>query len=228
MGKNKLLKFSQLATFPNTYQNHRIQELLLTDFQGEKLDLKGQWNAQHFKNDHPITLELACGGGEYTVQLAQMHAHRNFIGVDIKGNRIWKGAKISMAEGLSNAAFARFRIEKIVHFFGKAEISEIWITFADPFLKKPNRRLTGPVFLERYRHILKPGGVVHLKTDSDELYEYTMKVIKAEKLNIEAQNDDIYNGELPIPELEFKTYYEQMHLKNRKTIKYVRFNPHKA
>lgn len=227
MAKKKLLKFSQLATFPNTYQNHKIQELLLTDYQGEKLDLKGKWGDHHFKNDQPITLELACGGGEYTVQLAQMHAHRNFIGVDIKGNRIWKGARVALAQELNNAAFARFRIEKIVHFFGKAEISEIWITFADPFLKKPNRRLTAPLFLERYRHILQPDGVIHLKTDSDDLFDFTLEVIENEKLTIEDMNTDIYAGELPLPELNFKTYYEQMHLANNKTIKYVRFSPHK-
>jgi len=171
------------------------------------------------------TTELACGGGEYTVQLAQMHPDRNFIGVDIKGNRIWKGAKAALGEGLNNAAFARFRIEKIVHFFGRQEISDIWITFADPFLKKPNRRLTGPVFLERYRKILKPGGVIHLKTDSDELYDYTLRVIYAENLTIEYQNNDIYNGPLVLPELDFKTYYERMHLEKGKSIKYVRFCP---
>lgn len=225
MGKNKLLKFSQLATFPNTYQNHNIKELLLTDYQGKKLDLKGKWNADHFKNDQSITLELACGGGEYTLQLAQMHPNRNFIGVDIKGSRIWKGARLALAENLENAAFARLRIEKITHFFEAAEISEIWITFADPFLKKPNRRLTAPVFIERYRHVLKPGGVVHLKTDSDELYNYTLAVIKKEGLKVEYQNDDIYSGPLALPELEFKTYYEQMHLENKKKIKYVRFIP---
>jgi len=225
LGKKKLLKFSQLATFANTYQNHQIQEPLLTDYQGEKLNMKGKWDAHHFKNGQPITLELACGGGEYTLQLARMHVNRNFIGVDIKGNRIWKGARVALAENLDNAAFARFRIEKIEEFFDKAEINEIWITFADPFLKKPNRRLTGPRFLERYRQILTPGGVVHLKTDSDELYDYTLSIIKEEGLTIEYQNADIYSGALVLPELEFKTYYERMHLENKKTIKYVRFVP---
>lgn len=185
--------------------------------------MRGQWHSHHFKNDNPITLELACGGGEYTLEMARMHPDRNFIGIDIKGNRIWKGARVALAEKLDNAAFARMRIEKIDHFFGENEITDIWITFADPFLKKPNRRLTAPIFYDRYRKFMRPEGRMHLKTDSPELYEYTMETIEAEKLNIEYQDEDIYSKPLPMPELDFKTYYERMHLEAKKTIKYVRF-----
>ncbi len=221
--KNKLFKFSQLATFPNTYQNYRIEEPLMTDFKGEMVDIKGKWLTHHFKNENPITLELACGGGEYTLELARKYPNRNFIGIDIKGNRLWKGARVALAENLDNAAFARMRIEKITNFFGKNEVDQIWITFADPFLKKPNRRLTAPVFLDRYKEFLVEGGTINLKTDSPELYEFTMEVLQEGNYPIEYYDDDIYSKPLPIQELEFKTYYERKHLEAKKTIKYVRF-----
>ena len=221
--KNKLLKFSELSTFPNTYQNYRVDEPLMTDCNGEKVDLKGRWKVAHFKNDHPITLELACGGGEYTLDLARKYPDRNFIGIDIKGNRLWKGARVALAENLDNAAFARMRIEKITSFFGKDEVDKIWITFADPFLKKPNRRLTAPTFLERYREFLKENGTINLKTDSPELYEFTMEVLQEGGYPIEYYDDDIYSKPLAVEELSFKTFYERQHLKAGKTIKYVRF-----
>ncbi len=223
MSKNKLYKFSQVATFPNVYQNHRIEEPLVTGADGEKLSIKGKWEDHHFKNKQSISLELACGGGEYTLGLARMHPQRNFIGVDVKGARIWKGARVAVAEELNNAAFLRCRIERITSFFDKDEVKEIWITFPDPFLKKPRRRLTSPLFLNRYREILPKGGLIHLKTDDPTLYEYTLETLEAEKIPVLYHDDDIYAKELPMPELSIQTFYEAMHLENKKTIKYVRF-----
>ncbi len=195
----------------------------------EEFALKGNWNQLHFKNNHPITLELACGGGEYTVNLARMYPERNFIGVDVKGARIWKGATQSKNENLANAAFLRCRIEQIHEFFEQGEIDEIWITFPDPFLRdsKENRRLTSSFFLNQYRKILKKGGVVQLKTDSSPLYEFTLETI-AQDDNCELfyHENDIYSQALIMPELEVKTYYEKMHLENGLKIKFIRMRLH--
>ena len=223
---NKLQKFAQLSTFPNVYEVFDTQDPVISGMHGEEVELKGQWHKAHFKNDNPITLELACGRGEYSVGLAQMHPNRNFIGIDIKGARIWKGAKRALDLELNNVAFLRTRIEIISTFFEKGEIDEIWIIFPDPFLKKgkANRRLTSPRFLNRFREILKPGGLVHLKTDSPLLYDYTLEVMETEK-NYELlhHEDDIYSKEkLYMPELEIKTFYEHMHLEDKRLIKYVR------
>lgn len=224
--RNKLQKFAELLTFPNVYENFDAKQPTLTGQDGEILDLKGKWGSTHFKNDYPITLELACGRGEYSLGLARRYAERNFIGVDIKGARIWKGAKIARNEGLSNVAFLRTRIEQIASFFAPEEISEIWITFPDPFLKesKSNRRLTSPIFINEYRKILAKDGMVHLKTDEPNLYEFTLETLSADQnVDILYKDDNIYAKELPFPELELKTYYEQMHLSEGKEIKYVRF-----
>jgi tRNA (guanine-N7-)-methyltransferase len=225
MGKNKLFKFSELSSFPNTYQNYEVKDPKLIDYQGEEVDMKGNWHEQHFKNQQPITLELACGGGEYTVALARKYPDRNFIGIDIKGNRIWKGAKEALDGGVANAAFLRTRIEQLDLFFAENEVSEIWITFADPFLKptKSQRRLTSSRFLEIYRKVLKKDGLVHLKTDSQVLYQFTLGTIAEEKLNLIYHSNDIYSAELYTEELEVKTYYEKMHLEKGKAIKYVRY-----
>lgn len=224
--RNKLQKFAELLTFPNVYENFDPRNPQLIGMGGMPVSLRGCWAEAHFKNDHPITLELACGRGEYTLGLARRYPGRNFIGVDIKGARIWKGAKIALEEGLENAAFLRTRIEQIALFFAPGEISEIWITFPDPFLKKgkANRRLTAPGFLKGYRQLLKEDGQVHLKTDSPQLYEFTLEVLAEEPgVSLSYQNNDIYAGPLPIPELELKTYYEKMHLEDGRKIKYVRF-----
>ena len=224
--RNKLQKFAEVLMFPNVYENFDPKNPELVGVGGMPVSLKGQWAEKHFKNDLPITLELACGRGEYTLGLSRQHPKRNFIGVDIKGARIWKGAKIALEEGLQNAAFLRTRIEQIALFFAPEEISEIWITFPDPFLKKgkANRRLTAPRFLNEYRKILRKDGLVHLKTDSPELYEFTLEVLTADpKVEILHQDDDIYAHPLPMPELELKTYYEKMHLADGRKIKYVRF-----
>jgi len=225
--RNKLLKFSQLLSFKNVYENFSYEDPTLIGQNGLTEELKGKWNSLHFKNQNPITLELACGRGEYALQLAAQYPERNFIGVDIKGARIWQGAKNAMDQNLANVAFLRTRIELIEKFFGANEVDEIWITFPDPFLKKgkDNRRLTALPFLHRYKNILSKKGVVHLKTDSPELYEFSMEKLSAtEFVNIQYHNEDIYKGELPIPELDYKTYYEKMHLAIGRKIRYVRFN----
>jgi len=225
--RNKLQKFSEILSFPNVLENYEYNDIKLVGKDGEEVNMPGQWASKQFKNNHPITLELACGRGEYALALAQRHPQRNFIGMDIKGARIWRGAKNALDQGLQNVAFLRSRIEQVEHFFNEGEIDEIWITFPDPFLRevKANRRLTSPPFLARYRKILKKGGIIHLKTDNTLLYEYTLAILKEEKdVVILAQNDDIYAGELPHPDLDIKTYYEKKHLANQLTIKYVAFS----
>lgn len=226
MGKNKLRKFAENLQFSNVYENFDIKSEELLGEGGQPVQLKGKWSASHFHNDHPITLELACGRGEYSLALARMFPERNFIGVDIKGARIWKGAKQALDEGLENVAFLRTRIEKIEVFFGKGEIDEIWITFPDPFPRKSkaNRRLPGPRFIEEYRKILKPGGWVHLKTDDPGLFDFTIENLENDpQCKIDYISYDIYSAPLAFPELEIKTYYERMHLEAGKKIKYVRF-----
>ena len=224
--RNKLQKFAELLSFPNVYENFNPVEPQLHGKNGVPVDLKGKWCSQHFHNDNPIVLELACGRGEYTLDMARSSPNRNFIGVDVKGARIWKGAGIALEEGLENVAFLRTRIEQIDLFFEPGEISEIWITFPDPFLSnsKSNRRLTAPRFLNVYKKLLRPEGLIHLKTDEPQLFEFTLEVLQAyEGAHILYQDDDIYAKDLPMPELNIKTYYERMHLAEGKTIKYVRF-----
>ena len=223
--KNKLQRFADLLTFPNVYENFSLKDPKLLGADGEELEMKGKWNAVHFKNDHPITLELACGGGEYTVALAEMYPQRNFIGVDIKGARIWKGAKRALEGKLDNAAFLRTRIELINNFFEPGEVNEVWITFPDPFLResKSNRRLTSPYFLNEYRKFLPKGSIIHLKTDSPELYAFTLETVEEyPHTTLLYHDDNIYTKALPLPELDIKTYYEGKHLENGLTIKYVR------
>ncbi len=224
--RNKLLKFAEIQSFPNVYENPYTAEPQLLGMHGESVDLKGKWSKEHFKNDNPLTLELACGGGEYTVELARRFPDRNFIGVDVKGARIWKGSKIALTEKIDNAAFLRTRIEQIALFFAPGEVDEIWITFPDPFLKesKANRRLTSPQFIAEYRKILKKGGIVHLKTDDPTLYDFTVETLQNDEgCTILYHDDNIYAKELPIPELDIHTYYEEQHLAIGRLIKYVRF-----
>ena len=224
--RNKLQKFSEILSFPNVLENYEYDDIKLVGENGEEVKMRGYWATKQFKNNHPITLELACGRGEYTLALAKRHKQRNFIGMDIKGARIWRGAKNALDQDLNNVAFLRSRIEQIEHFFDKDEIDEIWITFPDPFLRevKANRRLTSPPFLARYRKILKKGGVIRLKTDNTMLYEYTLDILKEEKgVEIPNQNNDIYKDSLPHPDLDIPTYYEKKHLANKLTIKYIAF-----
>lgn len=223
--RNKLQKFADISRFSNVYENFHHDKPQLLGVNGKEISLKGLWNEKHFKNDQPITLELACGRGEYTLALSESFPDRNFIGVDIKGARIWKGARIALGKELHNAAFLRTRIEQITHFFEAGEVDEIWITFPDPFLKKgkENRRLTSPRFLDSFCKILKPNGIIHLKTDSPELYEFTLEVLENyDKVDLILHQDDIYSKELIMPELSYKTYYEDSHLKDGRKIKYVR------
>jgi tRNA (guanine-N7-)-methyltransferase len=227
--KNKLKKFAELLAFPNVYECYDVQRPVLTAALGHTVDMKGQWGSAHFGNTQPITLELACGGGEYVLGLAQAYPERNFIGVDIKGNRLWTGAQAALAQQLPNAAFLRTRIEVLPAFFGPAEIDEIWITFADPFPRsgKENRRLTSPYFLNQFRKVLKPGGLVHLKHDDPDFYAFTLDTLTQDpQCTLLYNNPDIYAGPLEYPELAFKTLYEEKHLAAGRRIKYVRYLIH--
>src|SRR5688572_33160801 len=172
MAKNKLQRFAELRTFSN------VHEFLFTERETD-FKLKGKWNTDHFKNSNPIVLELGCGKGEYSNGLAEKYPNLNFIGVDIKGARIWRGSKTAQEKKLLNVAFLRTQIEFIESCFEKEEVSEIWITFPDPQPNKEKKRLTHPVFLNRYKNILKQKGVIHLKTDSAELYEFTLETIRS-------------------------------------------------
>ena len=220
MGHHKLERFAENLTFPNLFQ---VSYEMLKE---EGFALRGRWS-EHFGNDNPITLELGCGKGDYTIALAERHPEMNFIGVDIKGARLWKGAKYATEKGLRNVAFLRTRIEFITAFFGPDEIAEIWLTFSDPQLRdSENKRLSSPLFLERYRQFLRPGGLVHLKTDSRFLHEYTRAVIAANGLQVLACGTDIYHEELD-PSLSevtgIQTFYESMFLEMGLPITYLRF-----
>jgi tRNA (guanine-N7-)-methyltransferase len=224
--KNKLRKFAEILAFPNVYECYNVQVPALVGANMVPVDMKGAWHTKHFKNERPITVELACGGGEYTVELARRFPDRNFIGVDVKGNRLWTGAKQALTDGLDNVAFLRTRIEVITHFFEKNEVDEIWITFPDPFPKSvnENRRLTAPKFMERYREMLRPGGLVHLKHDDDFFYQYTLEYAQQDpRCKVIYTAEDIYAAPLDFPELGIQTLYEGKHLSKGKTIKYLQF-----
>jgi tRNA (guanine-N7-)-methyltransferase len=220
--KGKQEKFVEIGSLPNVFQNHEVKTHKLINFQAKNVEMQGHWH-EHFGNNNPITLELACGKGEYAVGLARMYPDRNYIGIDMKGNRLWRGATIAMQDGLKNVAFIRSQIDFLTYYFAPGEVAEIWITFADPQLEKPRKRLTSPYFLPRFKEILNAKGLVHLKTDSPELYQYTLSRVAEEKLNLQFANDNIYSLPEQMPEWEIKTYYEQMHLDKGLTIKYLRF-----
>lgn len=227
--RNKLKKFAEILSFDHVFENYDPTTPQLTGKDGKPVDNKGQWKKSVFRNANPLVLELCCGRGEYTVALAAANPDVNYMGVDIKGARIWEGAVKALEANLTNVVFLRTRIEQTPLFLDTAEADEIWITFPDPFLKevKQNRRLTSPPFLDRYRNFLKPGGIVHLKTDSSELYEFTLEVLLSDpRANILYRNDDIYGSQLLFPELEYKTYYEKKHLSAGKKITYIRFTIH--
>ncbi len=211
MGQKKLIRFSEIETFPNVLQYPQ--------------QMPGNWHV-FFKNNHPVTLELACGKGEYAVGLGRLHPQRNFLGVDLKGNRIWVGAKTALKENLSNVAFLRSQIDRIAEYFAKDEVSEIWITFPDPQLRasKHKKRLTHPKFLRLYQQFLKPGGLIHLKTDSPVLYQFTKQVIELYSLPVHTDIDHLYNQTELNDELKIKTHYEGLDIAQSNRIHYLSFS----
>ena len=218
--KNKLKRFKENETFANVIQPSR-EELTEQQFQ-----LIRNWNTQYFKNNSPIVLELGCGKGEYTVALAKKFPEKNFVGIDIKGARFWKGAKTALQEKLDNVAFLRIQIELIEFAFGKDEVDEIWITFPDPQIKfkRTKHRLINPDFLKRYKNILKPGGTVNLKTDSEFLHGYTLGLLQGKGHEIIYANHDVYKNEgSPEEVTNIQTYYEEQYLEQNKPITYIRF-----
>ena len=219
MGKNKLAKFAEMEQFPHVVQvaSHDIRS-------GQPFPMKGRWNELFFKNNNPIVLELGCGKGEYTVALAEQQPDCNFIGIDIKGARMWTGAKASLQRGLANVWFLRTNIEMIAHFFGPEEVQEIWLTFPDPQMKKVTKRLTATNFLASYGAFLKPGGLIHLKTDSPFLFTYTRAMVELNGFPIVALHTDVHDLSPPDPVLSIQTYYEQQWIERGLTIKYISFS----
>ncbi len=254
MSKGKLAKFADMASYPHVFEYPMgalvNDELRMTNDESESLPedvgdlhssfvirhssfdirhssfpLRGRWRQEFFKNDNPIVLELGCGRGEYAVGLARRYPDRNFIGVDIKGSRMWSGATESLKEGLKNVAFLRTNIEIIDHFFAPGEVQEIWLTFSDPQMKKATKRLTSTYFLARYRHFLEDGGLIHLKTDSNFLFTYTKYMVEANQLPVEVCTEDLYATSCAgcSIDLSIRTYYEQQWLARGLSIKYLRF-----
>ena len=192
-------------------------------------EMKGHWGESFFKNDRPIVLELGCGRGEYTVGLGRLFPEKNFIGVDIKGARMWTGATESLQAGMTNVAFLRTQIEIIDRFFAPGEVSEIWLTFSDPQMKKATKRLTSTYFMERYRRFLVDGGRVHLKTDSNFMFTYTKYMVERNHLPVEVMTEDLYHSGMADEILGIRTYYEQQWLDRGLNIKYLRFRlPHEG
>ena len=214
VGKDKLRRFAEIADFANVLQ------------MDEGKPMRSQWAKTFFKNDKPVILELACGKGEYTVNLAQLFPDTNFIGIDYKGNRIWRGAKTAIEEGINNVGFLRIQIETLLDYFAPGEVEEIWITFPDPQpqLSREKKRLTSKRFLDMYQQILKPGGPVHLKTDNDNLHAYTVEKIAEFGLNQHIRTEDLYHSEFVNEVLSIKTYYEQKYLQHNKNINYLKFS----
>jgi tRNA (guanine-N7-)-methyltransferase len=218
MGKGKLQKFAENENFGNLFQPS------YEDVSEKGFDLKGKWAKCFFKNNHPIVLELGCGKGEYTVGLAEKYPDKNFIGIDIKGARLWQGLKTSNEKNMPNVAFIRTKISNIELFFAKNEISEIWITFPDPQPKKENKRLISAAFLDRYKNMLIQGAVIHLKTDDTMLYEYTLNdVVIAKNYPLLYHSDDLYGNDEELEVKEIRTFYEKTWLEMGKKIKYIRF-----
>ena len=214
MGQKKLIRFEAIKHFSNVLEYPQ--------------DMQGKWQG-FFHNEWPVTLELACGKGEYAVGLGRLYPHRNFIGIDIKGNRIWKGAKTALDEGLGNVAFIRSHIDKITDYFGPGEVSEIWITFPDPQLRgsRAKKRLTHPRFLWLYKQILKPDGLIHLKTDSPDLYQFTLAVINLFGLELLEHTDQVYTQPEIKPELMIKTHYESLDIAQSNRVHYLCFRINK-
>jgi len=220
VAKHKLERFAQMATFTNVIQPS-LEEVLNKDYK-----LKGNWKSSFFKNNNPIILELGCGKGEYTVGLAQRFPDKNFIGVDIKGARMWRGASFSLRNNISNAAFLRTHIEHIASFFAPAEVAEIWITFPDPQEKRirAKKRLTSSNFLALYKKFIEPAGLIHLKTDNSLLYNYTHQLALHNGLELRLNTNDLYNSGIEDQALlSIKTFYESQFLAQGIPIKYLKF-----
>ena len=218
--KNKLKRFSENETFENVFQPTREEVV------GNKFPLRGKWNNEFFKNNNPIVLELGCGKGEYSVGLAERFPEKNFIGIDIKGARFWRGAKAAVESGMNNVAFVRTQIELIHHIFTENEVSEIWITFPDPQIKykRTKHRMTNSEFLNNYKKILKPNGLMHLKTDSEFMHGYTLGLLHGEGHEVLYANHNIYKNEgAPAEVTEIQTFYENQYLEVNKPITYIQF-----
>ena len=227
MGKGKLAKFADMETYENVFQYpYSVVEHV-------PFEMQGHWHEQYFHNDNPIVLELGCGKGEYTVELAKLYPDMNFIGVDIKGARMWTGATQAIKEGLKNVAFLRTNIEIIERFFSQDEVQEIWLTFSDPQMKNPRKRLTSTYFMERYRKFLVDGGIIHLKTDSNFLFTYTSYMVEKNSLPVIFKTEDLYHlenlgalgdlGNLDPKVLSIQTYYESMWIARGLNIKYMKW-----
>lgn len=218
--KNKLKRFKENETFQNVFQPTR-EEVVSNQF-----PLKGKWNSNFFKNENPIVLELGCGKGEYSVGLAERSPNKNFIGIDIKGARFWRGAKTAVENGLHNVAFLRTQIELIEHCFAQNEVAEIWITFPDPQIKykRTKHRMTNATFLENYKKILQPNGLMHLKTDSEFMHGYTLGLLHGAGHEVLYANHNIYKNEgAPAEVTEIQTFYESQYLEVNKPITYIQF-----
>ena len=223
MSKGKLAKFADMASMPHVF------EYPFSVVEQVPFKMKGRWHSDFFKNDNPIVLELGCGRGEYTVGLGRLFPEKNFIGVDIKGARMWSGATESLRAGMTNVAFLRTNIEIIERFFAPGEVSEIWLTFSDPQMKKATKRLTSTYFMERYRRFLVDGGLVHLKTDSNFMFTYTKYMVEHNRLPVDFCTDDLYHSGLADNILSIRTYYEQQWLDRGLNIKYLKFHlPHEG
>ena len=218
--KNKLKRFKENETFKNVFQPSRV-DLVEGDYK-----LKGNWRQEYFKNDNPLVLELGCGKGEYSVELAKKYPNKNFIGIDIKGARFWRGAKTAIEEQIENVAFIRTQIELVEYVFAKNEVDEIWITFPDPQIKykRTKHRMTNSEFLKRYKSILKPEGVVNLKTDSEFMHGYTLGLLHGEGHEVIYANNNVYKQEgSPEEVTSIQTFYEGQYLEQNKPITYIRF-----
>ncbi|WP_024995145.1 tRNA (guanosine(46)-N7)-methyltransferase TrmB [Phocaeicola paurosaccharolyticus] len=218
MGKGKLDKFADMREYQHVF------EYPYSVADNVPFQMKGKWNKEFFKNDNPIVLELGCGRGEYTVGLGKLYPHKNFIGVDIKGSRMWTGATQALKENMTNVAFLRTNIEIIDRMFAENEVSEIWLTFSDPQMKKATKRLTSTYFMNRYRKFLVPDGIIHLKTDSNFMFTYTKYMVQENNLPVDFMTEDLYGSGLVDEILGIRTYYEQQWLDRGLNIKYLKFH----
>jgi tRNA (guanine-N7-)-methyltransferase len=214
--KKKLIHFQENLSFPHLFQAKYHE--LITDHH-----LRNKWKEEYFRNDHPIILELGCGKGEYTIGLAEKSSEKNFIGMDVKGARLWRGCKTVEDKQLKNVAFIRSQVDHITKFFGRNEVDGIWITFPDPQVKKEKKRLTSPVFMEKYRNILAPHGIIHLKTDSILLFNYTLEIVNRDNHPVLFFTDDLYHSKTIEDAGTIQTYYERIWLEEGKKIYYLKF-----